>query len=168
MPQHNVFASATSLASAPRQRLGGTCSITYFQWDDVATWPDLDPVTGKLKTAVVLKAGKTFFTLSATERDRIFSETWKRGIEGPYCEMQVAAKLAGSNAPTVQALDSMKFHQWGIIAKERTGDVRLLGNADCGALFSWNYTSGDYDTSRMIDLKWTWQHPNSAPFYEPV
>ncbi|RYZ63038.1 MAG: hypothetical protein EOO14_00375 [Chitinophagaceae bacterium] len=164
MPLHNTYAPLQSLASvAPKT--GGLCGITFFKREDVLTWPETDPVTGVLKTAVALKAGRLFYTLQAMEKDRVFSEVMKTGQEGDYFDIQVTGKIGGSNAGLILSLDQMKFHQWGLIVKERTGDQRLVGNADSCAKLTWDYTSGDNESSRLFNLKFSWQHANCAPVY---
>lgn len=163
----NTYVSPASLQSTLRPKLGGFCSITYARWEDVATWPLPNPATGIIESAVVLKPGRNFYTLDATEADRLYNEQMKTGPEGKYFEIPITGKLATADETILLILDVMKSHRWVVVPKERAGFMRLIGNEDSGADFTWNYTSGDSDTSRMVDLKWTWQHPNSAPFYKP-
>lgn len=166
MPHYqNVFGQPSNLASVP-PKLGGMCSILYCKWEDVATWPAMDPATGILTSTLQLKPGKNLYLLGATEKDRIFTEAEKTGAEGPYIEMHVTGKIAGYNAATLQNLNLMKHHQWCIIVQERTGDQFLIGDKDTGAAFTFDKTSGDSETSRMVNISFAWQSANTAPTYK--
>lgn len=161
---HNIHQPFANLVHT-LPKAGGICSITAVKWEDVLTWPEMDPLTGILITGLQLKIGGQFYTIEATENDRTLKEEMKLSDAGPYMDIQVTSKLAGNNAGNTLSLDAAKFHQWVLLVQDRNGDRRMIGNEDSGARLSFDYTTSDIDGSRMRNLKWLWQHLNSAPTY---
>jgi hypothetical protein len=164
MAYENIYQPTTDLLYTP-PKAGGLCSINAFRWEDVLVWPSVDPQTGVLVDSIQLKPGASFLVISSTEKDRVLKEVMKVGAEGPYMEISVTCKLAGNSAGNTLSLDAAKFSRWGLIVKDRNGDQRLVGNEDGGAKISFDYTTGDIDSSRMRTIVFTWEHQNSAPIY---
>lgn len=160
----NLYAPIQSLQKSP-VATGGLCSLKYFRWEDVAVWPDYNPITGIMAAAIQLKPGGVIFICEAVDKGRSFDEEQKQDVAGPYMDIEVNATLAGSNSANGLSLDRMKHHRWGLILEDRNGVTRLVGNKDNGAKFSYKYSSGDIATSRKALLKFNWQFPNSAPQY---
>ncbi len=158
--------SAQSLHKAPVINPGGLCKIIYFRHEDVLLWPSINPVTGILSDAVQLKVGRLFYYCQATEKERSFSEENKEDGIGSYVEMEVSSRLAGNTSANVLSIDKMRFHRYGIIVHDRNGDQRLIGNEDSGAKFFSQFSTSDISGSRMRQVRWTWQHPLSAPIYQ--
>lgn len=165
MADLNIYAPLGDLQTVPIYP-GGLCSITYFKREDVAVWPTIDPSTGALKDTIQLHPGGTFYAIAATEKDRTFSEDEKSAPEGPYYEQKVSAHMAGNSAAHVLVLGTASFHQFGVIATDRDGMQRLLGNEDSGCILSKSFTSSDLDGSRSWQLNFSWQHPGPAPIYK--
>jgi hypothetical protein len=160
----NVYSPVTSLTKLP-VKPSGLCKIIFFKWNEVFTWPAIDPVTGIVSTVIDLKPGGTFYIIESAEKNRIFSETKKFSDAGPYWEMRVTAQH-GSNTPNnLLSLFSMGFHQFGIIVYDRDGNQRLIGDKDSGAKLIDDYTSGDYFSSRVKTYTWSWKHALPAPIY---
>lgn len=147
-------------------KAGGLCGITLFKKEDVLTWPTVNPQTGILNTAVQLRAGGVFYTIAASEKERVFKEALKYGPEGPYMDINVSCRLPGNSAANTISFDAMRYHQWGIIVHDRDGNKRLVGNEDSCAKLVFDYTSEDIEGSRGRAIQFVWQHPNNAPIYE--
>lgn len=162
---HSIYQQNGSLATTT-PKAGGLCGITLFRVNDVLAWPTVSPQTGILNTAVQLKAGGVFYTIGASEKDRVFKEALKFGPEGPYMDIAVTCKLPGNSAANTLSFDAMKFYQWGIIVHDRDGNKRLVGNEDSGAALVFDYSSEDIEGSRGRGITFSWKHPNNAPIYE--
>lgn len=161
----NIYADVNSLQKSPVET-GGLCSVVYFKIEDVETWPAINPVTGIIDTAIVMKAGKSLYLCQAADKGRSYDEELKHDSRGDYMDILVTATIAGgTNTANILSLDAMKHHEWGMIVKDRGGFYRLVGNADKGAKFFYKYTSADGTTSRKTEVKWVWEYPNSAPVY---
>lgn len=161
----NIHYPAASLGEAP-VKSPGLCTISLFKHEDVLTWPEIDPQTGMLASGIELKPGKLLYLLDAIDPTKSFSETEKQAFAGNYMDILVKGNLRGSNAAHILTVGTMKQHEWGIIAKDKNGVTRLIGNQDSGADFLYDYTSGNGSESRKTELTFKWQHPEPAPIYQ--
>lgn len=162
---HNIFQPVNNLTKTPVET-GGFCKIYFFKWEDVETWPTVDPQTGLLQNAIQLKPGGVLHWCDLTQSEKAFSEAMKNSNAGPYLDIQVNGVVAGNSAANTLVGDAMKYHQFGLLVYELNGVTRLIGNRDSGADFQFDYQSGNTGKSRLRNVKWIWQHPNSAPIYE--
>lgn len=160
----NVYLPVTSLPQAP-VKTGGLCSIKYFRWQDVLEWPAINPQTGMMDTSLQMKPGTFIYLCSAIDQDKTFDEEVKNATPGDMVDINVKGTLTGASAANILSLQTMKYNKWGVIADDKNGVTRLIGNEDSGADLFYNYTSNDNGGSRKINLKWNWQHSNPAPIY---
>jgi len=163
MYQNTYYPVATLAEGAVKSP--GVCSIQYFKKEDVLTWPEEDPLTGMLASAVELKPGKLIYLAGSINPSRSFTETQKDSLAGQYFEMTVKASLSGSTAAHPLTLGTLMHHQWGLIVADKNGVTRLIGNEDACADFVMDYTTGQGSDSRKTELNWKWQHTQPAPIY---
>lgn len=161
----NVHYPVAALA-AGAVKSPGLCSIQYFKWEDALTWPEVDPETGMLSAAITLKPGKLLYLAESINPSRSFAESQKESLAGSYFDINVKCNLSGSTAAHPLTLGTMLHHQWGIIAADKNGVTRLIGNEDGGAKFLMDYSSGQGGDSRKTELIWNWSHSQPAPIYE--
>lgn len=139
--------------------------MVYTPFENVDIWPSLDPATGLIASAITLKEGKKWYEAKVVDKDRFFTEVMKVSDAGHYWEQSVSAYIGGNNSAQTLNSGTLPFHQYVLLLKDRDGQVRLIGNEDCGADCLLDYTSGDVDTSRRWNYRFVWQHLNTAPIY---
>jgi hypothetical protein len=144
---------------------GGLCRIVACKWEDVLEFPEIDPLTGICAGPLQLKEGTDFITIPVVDKDRLFSELMKVGTEGVFFDITVAGILAGNNLSNTLSLQAAFYHDWIVLADDRDGLTRLIGDSDKGAKLTYDYNSGDKDSSRKRAIKFTWQYPTTAPVY---
>lgn len=144
---------------------GGLCWILFFKWEDVLVWPLVDPQQSLITSDIQLKPGASYYVLKGNDKGRMFEENPKKDTAGPYHEQIVTAPFPENNAAITLSLQTMQFHRFGIILKEKNGDLRLIGNEDAGAELDFNYSSGDNSSSRKRVIRFSYQHHLTAPFY---
>jgi hypothetical protein len=145
---------------------GGMCWVLFFRHRDVAIWPQMDPTTGLIATDLVFKPGASFFTLQTSEKGRVFTEKMKHSNAGDYLANEVAGTISGNNLNHITSVTSMQAERmFGVLLKERNGEKRLIGNQDAGALFEYDYTSGDIYSSRLRSVKFTFDSAFPVPVY---
>ena len=146
-------------------KTGGLCSVRFCKHSDVLSFPSINPQTGIMDAAIQLKEGGTFYYAEMIDSTRSFEEIPKEDDTGPYFEISVKGSLRGSSAAGILSVNSMIRHQWVVIAADRSGVTRLIGNRDAGAKISYSYTSGDINNPRKSELTFKWEHPQPAPIY---
>lgn len=160
----NVYFPVAALQKAP-VKVSGMCSIKIFRKEDVLAWPAINPVTGVMDTAISLKPGKFIYSCPLIDQTRLFDEEPASDDADDFFNITVKGNVPGSNASNILSLQTMRYHQWGIIAEDRSGIVRLVGNEDSCAKLSFKYGSGTLNESRKTELVFKWQHSQSAPIY---
>jgi hypothetical protein len=144
---------------------GGLCWVVFAKWEDVQQWPDVDPLTGLCNTSIMLKAGCTWYELKLPDRDRKFKENLQKSSAGPFWKMQVQGYVAGNNSVHTLSAAAMPFHQYVVMAADRDGQIRFIGNSDSGAEVVIDYSSGEKDESRKRTMSFDWEHHLPAPIY---
>lgn len=141
----------------------GICYLTFAKTEDVQLWPRPHPVTGVLKSFPLLKTGKTWYQLQPIEKDRIIKEEDKTSVSGPWQDITVTGIMAGDNINNLLSTIVLPYHQYVIIAKDRNGFYKMVGNKTRGASANASYINGDADGTLRRLINFTWQHPNPAP-----
>jgi len=162
----NIVLPVQNLRKTTDIKPGGLCRIIFFKKDDVLSWPEKSPMDGVIYEPLQLKAGTIFYAFQPADKDRFFNEDLKRDAGGPFVEVLVNGRLGGNTLSYITCLDSMMHFDYGLIIQERNGERRLIGNADSGAEFSFSYTSGDADSSRINALKFNWKLSQRMPIYQ--
>lgn len=154
-----------SLAKAP-VRTGGICSLKFCKRSDVHTWPEINPATGVMGTALVLKQGGIFYYAELIDQARGFDEQQKDSPAGIFFDITATGSLRGSTASNILSLQSMLNHQWVVILADRNGVTRMMGNEDSGATLTYKYDSGTGNNARKTEISFKWQHPLPSPVYD--
>lgn len=160
----NAYLPVMSLGKAP-VRTGGLCAIKLCRREDVLRWPVINPATGVMDAALVLAPGASLYYIDAIDATRSYSEKPNTGTPGRSYEITVTGSLGGSNAANILSLQTMVHHEWVIIAEDRNGVTRLVGNEDAGATLLDEYDAGTITTSRKTQLIFKWEHTSTAPIY---
>lgn len=163
---HNTYLPITNITQPSRIRPGGLCSIVAVPIQNIDVWPDPDPETGIIQDDIELLSGKSFLTIYCADKDRTFREELKYGKAGPYMDIAITAMVPGNVVDTTLSLAEKQNNRWLLIAKDKNGEYRIVGSQDAGAILTYDYSSGDFDSSRKRNLKFSWQHPNPAPIYQ--
>lgn len=166
MRYQNTFTAPASISRPSVLQPGGWCSMLFFLHEDVESWPVIDPATGIIITELILKSGKSFYSIKGVENDRLFEENSKRGSGGLYHEVSVNCKIGGNDNNITLTLGRLQHHQFGLLVKDRNGERRLIGDPDSGAQIDFNYTSGDWSDQRGRQVKWLWNSTQPVPIYD--
>jgi hypothetical protein len=164
MPE-NIFLPVQNLQRTEIKNFG-LCWILFFKHADIDSWPVVDPLSGVINGSLVFKSGAQFYSAQFIEKDRIFIEAQRDSAAGPYVETTVTGVLGGNNLNHITGIMAMMGGKFGCLVQERNGEQRLIGSADAGAKFSWDYTSGNEATSRKRNCKWTFESQYPVPIYQ--
>ena len=165
MQYHNTFHPVQNLTKTDIKP-GGLCWVLFFRHQDVAAFPGLDPQSGVINSDIVFKPGAKFYTLQTSEKGRIFKEKLQYDKAGPYLLNEITGTIGGSNLNHITSVAAMQFNRFGVLLKERNGEQRLIGDEDAGALFDFEYTSGDIYSSRLRLIKFTYESVLPVPIYQ--
>jgi len=160
----NVFLPVQAL-DRPIPKPGGLCAVKFFRWEDVQTWPTIDPQIGICKTAIEMKPDTYIYLCDAIEKGKSFNEKMKIDPRGSFMDMTIDAVLPEGSVSNILSLQTMKNSQWGLLLNDKMGYTRLIGDKDSGADLLFEYDSGDTDSSRKMPVKWQWKNETPAPFY---
>jgi hypothetical protein len=166
MSANNIYKQVQSLQKSPIEP-GGLCSLSFFKIEDVDVWPDINPQTNIISTAILMKPNTNIYLCQAADKGRQWEEELKYEAAGPYIDLTVSGRLGGTNTANLMTLIAGSYSKFGIIAKDRQGFQQLVGDEDSGATLFWKYATGDgAAASRMVDLKWTWSRAAKSILYQ--
>lgn len=168
MLYNNTFTAPASIYRPSYLNPGGWCSLLFFLHEDVEAWPVINPATDIIVTELILKSGKSFYTIKGVENDRLFNETSRRSNSGISHEVSATCKIGGNDNNITLTLGRLQHHQFGLLVKDRNGERRLIGDADSGAVIEFNYTSGDWNDQRGRQVRWVWNSTQPVPIYDYV
>lgn len=149
----------------PPVEVDGLCYFYFCPVEDVLQWSGINPQTGTITDEIVLKEGKSWLRCNVIEGGRAYTEEQQEDPSGPFLSMKITGFLPGDSPANTYTASAMKYRQFAIVMKERTGIMRLLGNQYAGCDFSQAYTSADINGTRGRSLTFTWQNEDSAPLY---
>lgn len=161
---NNIYLPVQHLRRVPAKP-GGLCWIIFFKWEDVITWPKVDPVNGVINDAIVLKEDAVLYRCEVSDYDKVFTESLKVSSSGPYVEINVQGMLVDESNNNNLNISTMQFHQFGVLVEEKNGIIKLVGDEDSGCDMVYDYTSGDIGVSRKYVLHFTWEHCQRAPIF---
>jgi hypothetical protein len=166
MSWHNTYLPIQPIIQPTAIHPGGLCSIVAIPIQHIQSWPQPNPQTGIIDDEITLLPGKQFFTIYCVDKDRRFTEELKYSKAGPFLDINISLMVPGNVVDTTISLAEKQYHRWLLIAKDKNGEYRLIGSQDAGAILTYDYSSGDMDSSRRRNIKFTWQHSGPAPIYK--
>jgi hypothetical protein len=160
----NIYTPVQHLRRPPVNP-GGLCWLVFALHEDVLQWPQIDPQSNLAATSIQLKPAKTWYECNVINKEKMFTEQMRVEAAGHYWEMQVQGYIGGNNSNMTLAANTMAYHHYVVMLKDRDGQIRFIGSRDRGADFLPDYTSGDSEQGRRWNIKFGWQHINTAPIY---
>ncbi len=165
MGYQNIYAPVQHLRKT-EIKPGGFCYVFFAKWEDVQTWPQVDPLTGICNTAIILKNDATWFELQIAESQNFFTEALKVGTGGSYLESKVSGYLGGNAVSHALGMQAMNYSQFVLLVKDKNGIFWLIGDEDSGMDLNYNFTSGDPASSRKRPVEFSWESINGAMIYK--
>lgn len=140
---------------------GGMCWLIRARWQDVATWPVINPATGMAATAITLKAGTTWYQLALNRHDRLYTETPAITTAGILYTQTISGWLPGNNESSITAMHTSQYNRYVYLLKDKSGQVRLIGHPHRGAQQLITYTTGSNEEARKrtVEIKLTSTQP---------
>ncbi len=109
---------------------GGLVTVEYIPIEDVESVPDAVGTDSTITTAVVLKAGKAWYSVSVPNDTFDFDENRAEGIQGEMYEKEVSGFLAVDNAAVRSVISEMNARRFLLKCKDSNGLIRLLGSLE--------------------------------------
>ena len=124
------YLAPQSLGRIRQAYTGGFCRWWYTPIQNIAFFPEVDPVTQKLKEEPILKEGTTWYgPVSVPDKRLGWQETLKGSKAGLYYETKVDGVMPGIEANAHANLGNMAYQQFIIVGKLRAGgNLVILGN----------------------------------------
>lgn len=140
---------------------GGTCWLIRARWQDVATWPVINPATGMAATAITLKTGATWYQLELVRHDRLFTEAPQPTKAGIVYTQTITGWLPGNNVNAITAMHTSQYNRYVYLLKDKSGQVRLVGHPHKGAQQLLTYTTGndEEERKRTVNIQLQSSHP---------
>lgn len=164
MNYQNVFAPVQHLRAVDIFP-GGMCHAKFARWEDVLSFPAVNPNTGISNSTIVLKDGQIWYEMELADNQKILNETEELDDAGPYVLTELTGYVGGNSAAHIIVTTAMLFSRFVILALEKDGTTWLIGDEDGGAKFIYSFDAGDVQASRKRSLKFSWESVNGAIVY---
>ena len=122
---------------------GGFCKWWFIEKNNIATFPDVDPLTQYLKAEPILKAGQTWKGPVMVPNSQLgFQEVQTNDKPGIYYKQKVSGFYPGDSGTSRTNLENLPYEQMIIVGKMRSGGLFLmLGNEEYGLIFNHTFNS---------------------------
>lgn len=123
---------------------GGFCEWYYTLWENIQSWPFVNPITQELLSEPTLKSGKSWFGPIKVPNSTVgFKEEFKTSAAGLFYEIKVDAFQFGDSRVNRPLLENMVYHKYVLVGKLRSGGFWILiGNQQAGLSFGNIFNSG--------------------------
>ena len=98
----------------------------------------IDFSTGNVKTAISLSTGKSFIELQFAPLSYSFDEKPKTNKSGNSVETTILGKLNDVDDAALLVIETLRYSELIVIATDRKGRKRIVGNQEFGCLFSFS------------------------------
>jgi len=151
--------------------IGGMCKLFLLPKEWAANDPVIDFNTNKVLTDLPVISGKTWLEVELVSDTLEYGEKPKTNANGDYYEISTGGLLNFHDADLLQLLETLRYHEFLVIAQDKKNQKRLIGNRTNGMLLQIGYdedaTNGG--TSRVsisltIDLESKPPYTNEVSF----
>lgn len=123
----------------------------------------IDFATGNITTALNIIAGRDFIELQFAPNTYNLAEKPKANKSGSYYECTVSGTLNNLDATNRQVMESIRHHEYIVLAQDKSGDIKLFGNKTNGMVLTIDNKTNN--SSQLIDVMLAMECENTAPFY---
>jgi len=134
---------------------GGMCEWYYTAWENIATWPTVNPTTGELTAEPTLKVGAAWHGPIIVNRRSIgYRETPEPDAAGITFRHQVEGPYYGHSRTARVLLANMLRYRFVVIGKLRAGGCFvLLGGPEYWLEFAYNFNTGSEQDTGQYNLR---------------
>lgn len=124
---------------------GGFCEWWFTPWQNITSWPDIDPANQYLDNEPSLATGATWFGPMKVPDSKLgFEEIQQVDKAGIYYKQKVNGFYPGDSGNSRVNLENLPHNRYAVVGRMRAGGMwLLLGNEEYGLDFLNNYKSGE-------------------------
>lgn len=160
---NNIAAIDTAIGS----NFGGIASFLFVpkEWLD-QDW-SIDVITGTVKTAPTLLAGRAWIPGAVMSYTGIYTESPKTDKAGDYIEGTLTGIVYKDETARAINLATLRFHELVVIYTDINKQRRIIGNKAKGMTVAVGYTTGQKPgEASVFSISLTHQMAEPAPIYE--
>lgn len=155
----------SAIKSIAGNHKGGICTIKIIPKEWLASNWTIDFATGNI-LSIDLIPGKDFISLNLIRESYKYNENPKSNKSGTYYDISLSGSSNDIDSPTLQALNTYRYHEWVVLFKDKKNRQRIAGNFTAGMFFEFNNAQeNDGGGKQKVDIKFTIQQEDPAAFY---
>ena len=144
----------------------GLCKILIAPREWLINTVDIDFTTGKVISEIAFIFGKNWIELQFTPLSYDMQETPKTNRAGEYIETVIKGTINNTEADTLQVLNTLRYHEFIVVAQNRNGLKKILGDTEKGMIFS--FGTKNPHNNLFAEVLFNIDTEQAAPIYEPV
>lgn len=162
----NVY---SSLQPKTGHHVGGTCKILLAPREWLINAYTVNFSNGKITTQLSLISGKSWLTMDLVEDSYRWEETAKSNNAGTYYEKSIGGLINYMDPELLQLLETLRYHEFVVQAKDKKKQWRVTGNAGAGMLLQYNNSNNNNQGgNQIVAIDLQIQEETSSPFYDIV
>lgn len=141
----------------------GTAVILFAlkEWIDTDIQFDFD--TNTVLEDIELIAGKKFIEIPFTPESYDYKEDPKESDSGVFFATQLSGSCNYLSPLISELLEAIRFRECLVIAYDKSGNIKLIGNKESGAKIQYN--NANPSTDQTVTVTATFDQENLNPFY---
>lgn len=146
----------------------GICTLKIVPKEWVYSYIDIDFTSNTVLYEPVLLEDKSWLIITLTEKSYEYTETPKYIKAGQYYEINFSGTTNDLSPELLQILETLKYHEFIAITKDRHGRQKLIGNNATGLILSISNKEENADGgTQTVTIQLSMENEFAAPFYNP-
>ena len=145
---------------------GGLCYFLFVPKEWVETSIRISLIDHKVLTEITLIAGKSWLKATCMQDTTGFAEPAEITPAGTKYTQSIQGVINGDDQDMNTLLNGLPFYDYVVIAVDRTGQKKLIGNKTHGMRFVAEYSTGiRYAEKRAYNIALQHESDHKAPVY---
>lgn len=146
----------------------GICTLKIVPKEWITSFIEIDFLTNTVIYEPILKEGVDWLIITLTEKSYEYAELPKTTKAGQYCEISFSGTTNNLSPEILQILETLKYHEFVAITKDRYGRQKLIGNNATGLTLSIGNKETNADGgTQTVTVALYMENEFAAPFYKP-
>lgn len=155
-----------SIQASTGQIMPGICGIKIIPREWLTGVLIVDFSTNTILSEPVLADGRVWIDLFLVEPTFAYSEKPKTSKGGSYYEVSIAGALNNIDAGILQTLETLRYHEFICIVKDKQDRNRIVGDTEAGlSLQITHVENNDNGGSQTISIELFMISEAASPFY---
>lgn len=146
----------------------GICTLKIIPKEWVSSYIDIDFASNSVLYEPLLFEDKSWLIITLNEKSYEYSESPKYTKAGQYYEINFSGTINDMSPSLLQILETLRYHEFIAIIKDRHGRQKLIGTNAAGMVLSISNKEVNSDGgTQTVSIQLSMENEFAAPFFNP-